>query len=100
MREREDGIPPLELVLEVDPDHCVETVAKGEYERITRALLQEGGDDEALGERLELLREFLLTADFPALRRSSEERFLRGERVSFYLRREGGNLSYGFLASP
>lgn len=95
MTEDENEGP--ELVLDVDPDHCVETAARAEYERITRTLLRQGGEDEALGERLDLLREFLMTADFAALRRRSEERFLRGERVRFFLRREGEGLAYGFM---
>jgi len=93
----ENEVPPPQLVLEVDPDHCVETAARAEYDGIMRALLREGGDDEELGERLELLREFLVSADFAALRGLCEERFLRGERVRFFLRREGDGLSYGFL---
>ncbi|MBC7246195.1 MAG: hypothetical protein H5T73_00235 [Actinobacteria bacterium] len=93
----ENEAPPPQIVLEVDPDHCVETAARTEYDGIMRALLREGGDDEELGERLELLREFLVSADFAALRGLCEERFLRGERVRFFLRREGDGLSYGFL---
>lgn len=91
---------PLEIVLEVDPDHCVETAAREEYERIARVLLREGTGGEDLGEKLEMLREFLMTADFPALRRESEQRFLRGEAVRFFLRHKGGGLSCGFLGSP
>ena len=54
--------------------HCIETEAKNMFRRITEQLL--GTDDipatDELGRKLELLREFIETADFNALRSSDE----------------------------
>lgn len=54
--------------------HCIETGAKNEFRRISGELIE--SEDEAcvdlLAARLELLREFIETADFNALRSSDE----------------------------
>ena len=47
---------------------CIETLSKKEYERTLNLLLKERGIDEGLGERLEVLRLFLESADFGHLR--------------------------------
>jgi hypothetical protein len=54
--------------------HCVETAAKNELRRLTELLMETEDVSEvnSLGEKLELLREFLETADFNALRSSDE----------------------------
>lgn len=54
--------------------HCVETEAKNEFRRLT-GLLLESCDEPAVteaGRQLELLREFIETADFNTLRSSDE----------------------------
>ena len=54
--------------------HCIETSAKNEFRRLT-GLLLESCDEPGVTERgreLELLREFIETADFNALRSSGE----------------------------
>ena len=54
--------------------HCIETAAKNEFRRITELLLSTE-DEPVLNEsapKLELLREFIETADFNALRASDE----------------------------
>ncbi len=48
--------------------HCIETAARKRYEQLVRELLKE--DDERKEKELELLVEFLNTANFSELRRS------------------------------
>jgi hypothetical protein len=54
--------------LKPDLSSCIETLSKKEYERTLNLLLKERGIDEGLGERLEVLRLFLESADFGHLR--------------------------------
>ncbi len=81
--------------IELFPDlcHCIETVARKEYEDITRRLLADAGDAVLEG-RLSLLRDFLEMADFKELRRESEQRLLQGKKVKFLLYREQRQLRY------
>lgn len=83
----------------VDPDHCVETVAKRRLEGLTRAYLR-GEIGEECAEDIELLREFLSCADFQSLRSRSEELFMAGKKVRFFLSREGRRIIYGFKELP
>lgn len=82
-----------EIELFPDLSHCIEAVARKEYEDIARCLLT-GVNDAALEERLSLLRDFLETADFRELRRRSEEYLLRGMRIKFLLYREHEQVRY------
>lgn len=54
--------------------HCIETEAKNEFRKLTGMLLETDDESAAvdMGEQLELLREFIETADFNALRSSDE----------------------------
>ncbi len=83
----------MEVELFPDLFHCIETVARKEYEEVTRRLLG-GVSDAALEGKLSLLRDFLEAADFRELRRQSEERLLQGKRVKFILYCEKGQLRY------
>jgi hypothetical protein len=70
-----------EIRLKPDLEHCVVTVAKREYERVLPVLLKSNGEDEQLADELELLRFFLESADFAALRCQCEETVLGGKQV-------------------
>jgi len=61
---------PLELV--PDFSHCIETVARREYEDMLKQLLGTRQANEGLQKRLEILKLFLQTADFKRLRTESE----------------------------
>ena len=52
-------------MIELTPDlsSCIETVARREYNDITRTLLTTTSRDETLAEKAEVLRLFLETAD-------------------------------------
>jgi hypothetical protein len=83
--------------LRADADHCLETAARREYQRLTRAFLRGELEEVEAEESIELLREFLEKADFVALRRACEERLRQGKETAFLLYREGKELVYGFL---
>jgi hypothetical protein len=75
----------MEITLEPGLDHCIETVAKNEYERVLGILLK-GSEGRDLEDRLELLRLFLESADFSALRSRCDDALLAGKRVTVTLR--------------
>ncbi len=76
---------------------CIETLSKQEYERTLTLILKKGTIDEALGERLEVLRLFLESTDFGHLR-SQYEGFLNdGKEVTFLIFPEEGKVTYKLL---
>ena len=64
---------------------CIETVAKREYWKNVDESLRNRKANRKLEERIELLRSFLESADFGALRRRSEKHLVDGKRVKFTL---------------
>jgi len=92
---RKRPFPAVEL--RADAGHCLETAARREYQRLTRAYLRGELEESEAEERIELLREFLEEADFPALRRACEVRLREGRGTAFLLFRQGEGLRYGFL---
>ena len=81
------------IELEPELDACVEAQAKRLHNQISSRLLKEG-ENEELEAKLELLRLFLESADFPELRRQSEPHLVDGKRVKFTLRLEEGKAEY------
>ena len=83
-------------LIELTPDlsSCIETVARREYNDVTRTLLTTKSPDETLLEKAEVLRLFLETADFRRLRAESEKHLLNGNEVRFVVSLESGHLSY------
>lgn len=63
----------VEIILQC-VGHCVETAARREFERLMGNYFDEKGNSENLETRIELLSNFLNTANFPALR-ASDPRF-------------------------
>lgn len=84
----------MELKLEPNISHCIETVAKRQYNKVLNRLLKGEEEDEQLLEELELLRLFLETGDFRKLRGVSEEFLRNGRRVEFVLRSTNGAPGY------
>jgi hypothetical protein len=82
--------------IELVPDlsHCIETVARREYDNLVSSYLQAGKGDSEFGKKLELLRSFLESADFRELRRQSEDYLLKGQKIKFILYRERGKAKY------
>jgi hypothetical protein len=82
--------------IELVPDlsHCIETVARREYENLARSHLQAGKGDSEFGEKIELLRSFLESADFRELRKQSEGSLLKGQKIKFILYLKCGKAKY------
>ena len=77
-------------------EHCVETTARKEYQRLMQEYLAGKGSDDS-EEKVDLLRTFLETADFRKLRQESEAELLKGKAVKFILRLVEGETSYNML---
>lgn len=84
------------LQIELIPDltHCIETVARKEYNDLIKAYLRAGTSDAELEEKIELLRSFLETTDFRKLRQESESYLLQGLKVKFIVYQEDGETRY------
>ena len=86
---------PIEL--KPNLSSCIETLSKKEYERTLNLLLKKGPIDEGLGERLEVLRLFLESADFGHLRSQYEGYLTEGKKVTFLIYPEEGKVSYKLI---
>lgn len=73
------------VIIELRPtlSQCIQTVAKREYWRSVGEYLKAKTGDKELEERIELLKYFLETADFKALRSQSERYMTEGKRITF-----------------
>jgi hypothetical protein len=79
--------------------HCIETVARREYESLVRSYLQADKGDNESEKKIELLRSFLESADFRELRKQSDDYLLKGQKIKFILYRERGKIKYRMLRS-
>ena len=75
----------MEVKLEPNLSHCIETVAKRKYEKVLSQILG-GKQEDSLLDELELLRLFLESADLRHLRSRCEESLLAGKRVEVILK--------------
>ena len=89
----------VQIELVPDFSHCVETVARKEYENLVKSYLQAGKGDSELREKIELLRSFLESADFRELRKQSEDYLLKGQKIKFIIHREHGKAKCQMLRS-
>jgi hypothetical protein len=80
----------LKIELVPDLEHCVETLARKKHAELTRMLLENEAGDEETGEKLEILRLFLETADFKKLRAESERHLAEEKSVRFIVYLEDG----------
>jgi hypothetical protein len=71
------------IVFEPNLSSCIETLAKREYKKALSTILKAGTEDEELSGRLEVLRLFLESTDFSALRSRYEKYLEEGKRVKF-----------------
>ena len=83
--------------LKPDLSNCIETLSKKEYERTLNLLPKEESVNEKLGERLEVLRVFLESADFCDLRSQYEGYVTEGKKVTFLIYPESGKASYKLM---
>ena len=84
----------MEIELEPDLSHCIQTLAKGKYDKIMRALLQFGEVDTEDRHRLEMLKVFLESTDFSQLRSEYEPYLVEGKKVKFILRSMADKIEY------
>jgi len=75
----------IEVMLQPNLSHCIETVAKRKYERVLGQLMKSSQEDSQLEARLELLRRFLESADFGILRSRCDELLLKGKQIEVRL---------------
>jgi hypothetical protein len=87
----------VRIMLVPDTTHCIETVAKMEYRELMHSCLRTGTVDAYSAEKMELLRDFLETADFKALRKQSDEYLLEGKDVSFVVYRDKDALKWEMI---
>jgi hypothetical protein len=87
------------VCIELKPNlsSCIETLSKKEYERTLNLLLKERSAAERLGERLEVLRLFLESADFGYLRSQYEGYLTQGKEVTFLIYPEEQKVSYKLI---
>jgi hypothetical protein len=85
-------MPTLELYPTVE--QCIEATAKIEFIRLATHCFNGGTVDTEVEAQIEILRDFLETADFRTLREESAFWLIVGERVRFTLTDDGENLSY------
>jgi hypothetical protein len=84
----------VEITLEPDLSSCIQTLAKREYDRLTRELLASDEEDAELQEEMETLRLFLESTDFGELRSRYEPYLVQGKRVRFTLRQAEDKAEY------
>jgi hypothetical protein len=85
----------MKIELEPDLDCCIETLAKREYEKGLREVLN-GEESPELTQRMEALRAFLEAADFKKLRGEYEPYLTPGKEVRFMICLEKGKPKYNF----
>ncbi len=85
----------MKIELEPDLDCCVETLAKREYKKGLREVLN-GKESPELTEKMEVLRAFLEGADFKKIRGEYEPYLIMGKRVRFIMYLEEGKPKYNF----
>ena len=83
----------VQIELLPDLSHCIETVAKTEYQKNLGKLLA-GAEGKELEARVELLRTFLETMDFVKLRMESERHLMDGKKVKFIVYLDEGAPKY------
>ncbi len=81
------------IELEPELSTCIETRARGEYQKTFNELLEQD-DNEELQERIELLRLFLESTDFGKLRSEYENYLIEGKRIKFILQLANGKPEY------
>jgi hypothetical protein len=87
------------VLIELEPNlsHCIETLAKREYKKALSTLLKMGTIDEEVSQRMEVLRLFLESTDFGALRRQYEKYLEEGKEVKFKIYSVKGKMNYQWI---
>jgi hypothetical protein len=93
------GYTTVTVIIKLAPTlkSCIETTAQREYWKRVNEYLKTGYEDKGLEERIELLRDFLETANFSKLRSQSEKHLIDGKRVTFNLSMTKGKPTYEMI---
>jgi len=81
-------------------EHCIETTAKTEFNRLAGLYLDLGKEDAGIEAKLQLLRDFLEAADFRKLRQESSFYLIVGETVKFVISDKGDTLTFRMEVIP
>lgn len=83
-------------------EHCIESTARLEFNRLAGRYLELDKRDSKLEAQIELLRQFLETADFRGLRQESSPHLLSGEKVKYIISESDRGLTYHMevISSP
>ena len=76
----------MEIEFEPDLSHCIQTLAKREYDRLMREILETEQVDSEINQKIEMLRSFLESTDFSKLRSEYEPYIIDGNHIRFTLR--------------
>jgi translation initiation factor IF-3 len=87
----------LKIELVPDLSHCIETVTKKEYKETIEKLLSANNVSKELKEKAGILRMFLETANFRALRSESERYLADGKKVKFAIYLDGKTLKHHMI---
>jgi len=79
--------------------HCIEAAAREEFRTSAVQYMKAGCKDEKLGQKIQLLRAFLESADFKKLRAQSERHLVEGQKVRFVIWRTGSKTSYEMVVT-
>ena len=85
----------MKIEFEPNLDCCIQTLAKKEYEKGLRELLN-GDENAETAEKMEVLRTFLEDVDFRKLRGEYEPYLTLGKKVMFVIWSEEGKIKYDF----
>ncbi|MBT4511933.1 MAG: hypothetical protein HOC20_06975 [Chloroflexi bacterium] len=86
----------MEIEFEPDLSHCIQTLAKEEYDRLLMEILKTEQSNSEINQSLEMLRAFLESTDFPKLRGEYEPYLVEGKRVRFTLSPMADDVEYRF----
>ncbi len=89
----------IEIEFEPDLSHCIQTVAKREYDRLLKSILETEQSSTEVNQRIELLRRFLERTDFGRLRSEYEPYLIDGKQIRFTLRSMADEIEYRFEVS-
>jgi hypothetical protein len=82
--------------IELSPtvEECIETMARRRFHRLTESILRGEKPENKTVQEIELLRQFLETADFARLRAESEKELHNGRRVTFQVFQTHGGVTH------
>ncbi len=86
----------MEIQFEPDLSHCIQALAKSEYDRIIKELLESGTGNMQNEQQVEMLRQFLEETDFNKLRSKYEPYLVEEKRIRFTIGPMADETGYSF----